>query len=236
MKPVFVAFVAALFAVSGTAPVEAASRAAHAPADWTRVVEQTPDGGIRMGNPNARVKLVEFFSFTCPHCAVFATTAFKPLTDKYVRSGQVSFELRSALRDALDFSVALSTRCVAPRDFFGAVEDVMAGQPDWETKAADWISAHQTELSAPDKSAAIHALMAGSGVEALIVKHGTTPAAIGRCLDDKGLQSVLEKTTNDAWNVRKIGGTPGFLLNDMIQSGVYDWAALEPKIQAALKG
>jgi protein-disulfide isomerase len=67
------------------------------------------------------------------------------------------------------------------------------------------------------------------------VKHGATPAAIGKCLDDKGIQSTLEKTTNDAWNVRKIGGTPGFLINDTIQSGVYTWADLEPKIQAALK-
>jgi protein-disulfide isomerase len=236
MKPVFVALMAALVAVASAAPGEAAPRATHAAAsDWARVITQTPEGGIRMGNPNAKVKLVEFFSFTCPHCAVFATTAFTPLADKYVRSGQVSFELRSALRDALDFSVAMSTHCVAPKDFFGAVEDVMAAQQDWETKATDWIGTHQAELSAADKSAAVHALMTSSGVEGLVVKHGATPAAIGKCLDDKGIQSTLEKTTNDAWNVRKIGGTPGFLINDTIQSGVYTWADLEPKIQAALK-
>ena len=236
MKPVFVALMAALVAFASAAPGEAAPRAARpAAADWTRTIVQTPEGGIRMGNPNAKVKLVEFFSFTCPHCAVFATTAIGPLTDKYVRSGQVSFELRSALRDALDFSVALSAHCVAPKDFFGVVEDVMGAQQDWESKASDWIGAHQAELSAPDKSAAIHALMTNSGVEAIVVKHGATPAAIGKCLDDKGIQSTLEKTSNDAWNVRKISGTPGFLINDTLQSAVYDWAALEPKIQAALK-
>ena len=39
--------------------------------DWSTVVSQTPEGGFVMGNPNAKVKLVEFGSMTCPHCAEF---------------------------------------------------------------------------------------------------------------------------------------------------------------------
>ena len=39
--------------------------------DWSEMVSETPEGGFVMGNPNAPVKLVEYGSMTCPHCAEF---------------------------------------------------------------------------------------------------------------------------------------------------------------------
>ena len=234
MKSVFVALLAATVIFAG--PAEAAARpAAPAVADWTHVVTATPEGGFRMGNPNAKVKLVEYFSFTCPHCAAFAGEAFGPLSQKYVRTGQVSFELRSALRDALDLVVALGTRCAAPRAYFDTVEDVMAAQTEWETKASDWIGAHRDELNGEGKAQAIHTLVANAGLETILGKHGVAPVALGRCLDDKASLDTLQRSTNDAWNVRKINGTPGFFINDAAQPDVFGWTALEPKIQAALK-
>lgn len=234
MKRVFVALLAATVALSGTA-AQAAARPAAAKADWTHVVTATPEGGFRMGNPDAKVKLVEYFSFTCPHCAAFSGEAFGPLTQKYVSTGQVSFEVRVALRDALDFVTALSTRCAAPHAYFGTVEDVMAAQQQWESKASDWIGAHKDELNGPTKAAAVRALVTNAGLETIVAKHGVTPAALTQCLDDKGAEAALQHSTEDAWNVRKINGTPGFLINDALQSDVFGWAALEPKIQAALK-
>ena len=67
--------------------------------DWTTIVAQTPEGGFLMGNPNAKVKLVEFGSMTCPHCAEFDETACKPLIDNYVKTGLVSCEFRNFVRD-----------------------------------------------------------------------------------------------------------------------------------------
>lgn len=235
MKRVFVALLAATVALSGTAAEAAARAAAATRTDWTQTVTATPEGGFRMGNPNAKVKLVEFFSFTCPHCAVFSGEAYGPLTQKYVSSGQVSFEVRVALRDALDFVTALSARCAAPRAYFGTVEDLMAAQSQWEGKASDWIGAHKDELNGPTKDAAIRALITNAGLEAIVAKHGVTPAALTGCLNDKGSEAALQRTSEEAWNTRKINGTPGFLINDALQSDVAGWPALEAKIQAALK-
>ena len=72
--------VAATFAVTacnaektgnGTAVSNAPIKAVPPPkgGDWTTVVSATPEGGFVMGNPNAKVKLVEYGSMTCPHCA-----------------------------------------------------------------------------------------------------------------------------------------------------------------------
>ena len=58
--------------------------------DWTETVAATPEGGFRMGNPEAPVKLVEYASITCPHCAEFAEQGTSALRDQYVKSGRVS--------------------------------------------------------------------------------------------------------------------------------------------------
>ena len=70
--------------------------------DWSSVVSETTAGGYLMGNPNAKVQVVEFGSMTCPHCAEFDEEAMKPLVDNYVKSGKVGFEFRNFVRDPFD--------------------------------------------------------------------------------------------------------------------------------------
>ena len=237
MNPVRLALLATAVALAGSAVA-----ATHHPAparsaavDWTRTVAPTADGGVRVGNPQAKVKLVEYFSTTCPHCAAFSHEAYPQIIDKYVRGGQVSFEVRAAVRDAVDLVAAKSVRCSSPVRYFATLEDVMGAQSDWEPKTIDWVSAHQADLQGADKDAAVQALVAGVGLQAIVGKHGVTPAALGACLTSKPIEQALERSTNDAWNVRKIDGTPFFYLNDAALKDVYVWSALEPLIQKAIK-
>ena len=71
-----------------------------------------------MGNPTAGVKLIEYGSYTCSHCATFDQEGAQPLIDKYVKTGRVSFEFRNFLRDGLDMSMSLIARCAGPERFF----------------------------------------------------------------------------------------------------------------------
>jgi protein-disulfide isomerase len=52
--------------------------------NWTDVVNAT-SAGYMMGNPNAKVKLVEIGSLSCPHCKVFEQEGVPILRDKYVK-------------------------------------------------------------------------------------------------------------------------------------------------------
>ncbi|QCI79904.1 hypothetical protein E6W36_11505 [Hankyongella ginsenosidimutans] len=63
-------------AANSAAPATTAASGAGATkgANWPGTVSKTKDGGFIMGNPNAPIKLVEFASFTCPHCADFHKT------------------------------------------------------------------------------------------------------------------------------------------------------------------
>ncbi|MEA3079375.1 MAG: hypothetical protein QOF05_783, partial [Sphingomonadales bacterium] len=64
--------IALTFALSATTAASAAPRPAPKPkVDWARTVVATPEGGFRMGNPSAKVKLVEYGSLACPHCRHF---------------------------------------------------------------------------------------------------------------------------------------------------------------------
>ena len=71
---VFAAASVAGAAAIGLMPVEAAAQQ-----DWAKQVVVTPEGGYRMGNPDAAVKVVEYGSLTCPHCADFINSAKVPI-------------------------------------------------------------------------------------------------------------------------------------------------------------
>ena len=114
---------------SGEAPSAPANSVAavSAPAgqDWTQQVRATPEGGYVMGNPDAKLKLVEWGSRLCPTCGAFANTGMRPLIDNYVKSGKVSYEFREYLvHGAPDFAPALIGRCAGAEPFFPMLEEM----------------------------------------------------------------------------------------------------------------
>src|SRR4051812_15478339 len=86
--------------------------------DWSEVVNPTGAGGFVMGNPNAKLKLIEFGSLTCPHCREFDEKGVPTLISKYVKTGQVSWEFRNYVRDAFDLTASLVARCNGAKSFF----------------------------------------------------------------------------------------------------------------------
>ena len=84
--------------------------------NWVDIAAETPEGGFRIGNPNAPIKVVEYASHTCSHCAEFSVTGAVPL-DAYVAKGTVSYEIRNLVRDSIDLTVAMLARCGPPEAF-----------------------------------------------------------------------------------------------------------------------
>src|SRR5690606_23205391 len=60
--------------------------------NWTGVVAKT-EAGHRLGNPDAKVKVIAFESYTCSHCAHFEQEAGPVLKLAYIPTGNVSFEV-----------------------------------------------------------------------------------------------------------------------------------------------
>jgi protein-disulfide isomerase len=54
-------------------------------------------GDMSLGNPNARVTVVEYASLSCPHCAHFNDDVFPAFKAKYVDTGRVYYTLKEVL-------------------------------------------------------------------------------------------------------------------------------------------
>ncbi len=202
---------------------------AAGPVDWTKTVTRTPAGSYVVGNPAAKVRLIEFMSYTCPHCAHFAAEGTPPLMHDYVKRGTVAFEVRNAVRDPLDLAAAIAARCGAPGRFPGNHEAIFAAQASLFEGANKFDPAPTSK----DPIAGMKAMSRTSGLTALMAKRGVSPAALDACFASKAAQAPVITMTNDAWSTRKIPGTPAFFLNGKAVE-TNEWAGLEPLLRAAL--
>lgn len=215
--------------------VLATPAAAAAPRDWSKVVVQGPNGSFVQGNPKARVKVVEYASYTCPHCGVLARDAITQLEASYVKGGQVSYEFRNAVRDRYDFVAALLARCAGPKGFFPASAAIFAAQEQWFPAAIDFDNGAGANIAGlPDAEKPV-ALAKGAGLDALAARYGVPIDRQRACLNDQAQMDVVSKMSDEAWRERKIPGTPYVLINDVPAEHVADWATLQARIGEALK-
>ncbi|HEX8262031.1 MAG TPA: thioredoxin domain-containing protein, partial [Allosphingosinicella sp.] len=138
---------AGLAAAAPNAAAAPARKAAPTAVDWGRTVVATPEGGFRMGNPNARVKLVEYGSLTCGHCAAFSRQGMAPLVATYVKSGRVSYEYRNFILNGLDVAASLVARCGGPARFFPVADKFYATQPQWMGRVSALTAAQKAQLN-----------------------------------------------------------------------------------------
>ena len=202
--------------------------------DWSTVVSQTPEGGFVMGNPNAKVKLIEYGSLTCPACAAFAEQGEKPLVDNYVKKGLVSFEFRNFVRDPYDITAALISRCGGASSFFGLTRAFYASQQDWMGKIQTADPAQMEALQSQGPQAQFKALSTLAGFPAFASMRGVPKAKTEACLADPAAASQLVQMNSDAVANHNVQGTPTFILNGATLEGASQWPLLEPKIKEAL--
>lgn len=207
---------------------------AAAPANWANRARQLPSGAIVLGNPAAKVKFVEYLSFSCSHCAEFTAEAKLPLKRDYVAKGNVSVEVRNAVRDRYDFTASLLARCGGPSRFFGNSEAIMASQNVWLGKAGAFDAANAEAMAKLPIDQTLPLIMRGVGLDLVMKARGFTPAQMNACLISKPDQKVIVAMTSEAWNIRKIDGTPAFMINDKPFSAPGHWSAVEPEIKSAL--
>jgi protein-disulfide isomerase len=200
--------------------------------DWTRSVAQTPIGTYVLGNPRATTKIVEYFSYTCSHCAHFNVEGSGPLRTGWIRRGIASIEFRNAVRDPYDLTAALLARCGGKARFMMQHEALLNNFSAWMPKLQAYDAARDRSAPPKDQAAALVDIAAKTGLTDLLVKRGLPAATQRQCLADAGALKAVLTTTQEAWEERKISGTPAFLINDKMAEGVASWAGLKPLLPA----
>ena len=221
---------AAAASLSIGSPAAAPKRQAAA-ADWTRTVVATPQGGFRMGNPNARVKLVEYGSLTCPHCRHFAETGYKPLLAGYVRTGKLSYEYRNMVLNGIDVAATLVARCGGAPKFFALAADLYATQPQWVGKVANLSDDQKAALQKLPNGAQIARIAEIAGITTIAQRRGIAPARAKACAANG---PALERLTKmyEAALAQGVTGTPTFFVNGK-KVGAMEWSELEPELRKA---
>ncbi len=220
-------FILAGATIAAAAPAAApAGTALAAPArDWSARVEPTSEGGYRMGNPDAPLKLVEFLSLTCGHCADFAGQAMPRVKEK-VRSGQVSVEYRNYVLNHYDVAAAVLSRCAAPSNYFALTEAYLAEQESWVTRIDALTPAQKAEIEVAPTPASVKRTAELLGLLEIAARHGVTPAMANACMSDPARIKQLLAMGGAAEQLG-IDGTPTFMLNGTV-IGPQNWSSLEP--------
>ena len=174
-----------------------------------------PAGDMTLGDPKAPVKVVEYASLTCNHCARFATEVFPAFKAKYIDTGRVHFTLKELLTAPQQVAAAgfLMARCAGPSKYFKVVDEVFRSQDRWQNGQIKPIFVEIAKAN------------------------GMTEPQFEACIADQPAQVALNERVRKVVEEDKVTGTPTFLINGkQLAGGVPTLADLDAAIAAAKPG
>lgn len=183
---------APVFAEATTAPVAA-------PVAATAIA--VPD--MIIGNKDSKVTLMEYASFTCPHCAQFHKDVFKQLKKDYIDTDKIKFVYREVYFDRYGLWAAMIARCGGEMRYFGISDILLSTQAEW---------------AASEDPAVVVENLKKIGRTA-----GMDDAAMGVCLDNAEMAQAMVTAYQTNSEADKVEGTPTLIVNGVKYSNMpYD--------------
>lgn len=204
--------------------------AAPAGKSWSQTVSKTADGGYVMGNPDAPIKIVEFASLTCSHCADFSKQSHEEIKRDFIDTGRVSLEVRNFIRDPLDASAAAIVQCAPVDRYFPLIENVFASQEELFAGAQANEKGGQAAMQLPPAQR-FPALAKAWKLDTFFQSRGITAEQVNACLGNVDNIAKLEKITNDGAQKYTIQGTPTFVINGQVAEGIAAWGPLRDRLR-----
>ncbi len=106
-------------------PLIGSAEAQEADLDTSTIVEMV------QGAEDAPVEIIEYASYTCPHCATFHQGAYKQMKKDFIDTGKVKFIYREVYFDRYGLWASMVARCGGPEKFFGISDLIFEGQSEW---------------------------------------------------------------------------------------------------------
>lgn len=212
MKPILASSLLALTMVFGLAPTLAsAEETAPAASAETPAAAELKD--FSLGSPDAKVKITEYASFTCPHCANFHADVFKPLKADYIDSGKVEFTYREVYFDRYGLWAAMVARCGGDMRYFGISDILFDTQSEWP--ASDDPNVVVENLKKIGRTA------------------GMEDATLDACLKDGATAEALVARFKTNMEADQVEGTPTLFINGVKHSNM-SYADLKAIIEEEL--
>lgn len=166
------------------------------------------------GAEDAPVEIIEYASYTCPHCASFHEGPYKQLKADYIDTGKVRFVFREVYFDRFGLWASMIARC-EPSKFFGINDLIFSTQSDW------------ARAGGPSEVVdALRKIGRLAGIEG---------DAMEACLQDATTAQTLVAWYQENMEEHKIEGTPSFIVNGkLVENQSYE--SLAKLIDAELDG
>lgn len=198
---------------------------------WADMARMTDEGGIEIGNPGAPIKLVEYASHTCGHCAEFSEQAAAPLRDNYIASGRVSYEIRNQIHDPIDLTFAILARCAGPAAFHPLAEQGWTNLNSFFENA----QANEAGYRAAAESSGTQRFLGMAQVTGMFdffAQRGISRDQAMACLADETVAGDIAQKSEQQSRELNVTGTPTFFINGR-NVGTQNWNTLEPMLQRA---
>ena len=155
---------------------------------------------MTLGNPDAKVVVTEYASFTCPHCGTFHRDVFGRLKSEYIDTGRILFRLREVYFDRYGLWAGIVARCGGPSKYFGIVDLLFDKQEVW---------------SRQNSPAQVAARLRGIGSAA-----GLTEDQLDSCLTDEANAEMLFTAFKEFADEDGITATPSFVIDGELHSNM----------------
>jgi protein-disulfide isomerase len=149
-----------------------------------------------LGNPDAKVTIVEYASYTCGHCAAFHRDTLPKLKAKYIEPGKVKLVFREFPFDPIAAAVSMLVRC-APADKYFEVGGVFFEQQATWARAQDVVG----------------------GLRSMYGQLGFTQEQFQTCLTNQALLDGVNKVKDRGALEFGVDSTPTFFINGVTYKG-----------------
>ena len=175
----------------GTAVAEEAPKAPPAPLKIENpkfALQQK--GEAFFGKADAKVTVVEYASYSCPHCADFHMTVFPALEKKYIDTGKIKFIFRDFPLNAPALKAAMVVHCMPAEDKQKTRGLLFRTQNKW----------------AFDKDFLLH-------LQQLAILQGMDKATYNQCIANKTVEDEVLKSRLEGNKQLGVSGTPTVFVN-----------------------
>jgi protein-disulfide isomerase len=179
---------------------------------------QTADGEapevmeMTLGNPDAPVTMIEYASFTCPHCRTFHERVFPQVKENYVEPGRIHYIYREVYFDRFGLWAAMIARCGGPMRYFGIADMLYEQQSEWTQGSPREVADNLRRIG---RTA------------------GLTNEELDACLTDQAMAEAMLAEYEANTEVHDIPGTPSIVINDELH-GNMSYADLSELLDEAL--
>jgi protein-disulfide isomerase len=172
------------------------------------------DADMSLGNPQAKVTVIEYASASCPHCARFNNEVFPAFKAKYIDSNKIHYVFREFLTPPVEVAAAgfLTARCAGKDKYFSALDAIYRGQ--------------QAMFESGDYRGALLRVAQSEGL---------SESQFNACVSDQAALNALNDRVT-GYEKAGIDSTPTFVVNGKKLVGEQTLASLSAAIDAAQAG